>query len=60
MDKVVHTNVEVIQVKPSDNHGVAIDTEKVIKNINDLFKREDIKQLNAMLEANNKFLTERE
>ena len=51
MAEFVHTDVEVIKVEPSDNFGVKIDTETVIKNINDLFEREDIKQLNTLLES---------
>ena len=55
MAKIVHTGAEVIPVTVSDNRGVAIDTETVIKNINDVFEREDIKELNALLEGHKKF-----
>ena len=51
MAKIVHTDAEVIPAFSSDNIGVAIDTAMVIKNINDIFEREDIKQLNALLEG---------
>lgn len=51
MAKIVHIGVEVVQASFSDNRGAMIDTESVIKNINEVFEREDIKQLNALLEA---------
>jgi hypothetical protein len=54
MAKIVHTEVEVVPVSFGDNRGVLIDTEKVIKNINDVFEREDIKQLNVLLLEGNK------
>ena len=54
MVKIVHTEADVVLPSLSDNRGTSIDTEGVIKNINDLFEREDIKQLNAMIDPTQK------
>ena len=52
MAEIAHIDAEVIKVEPSDNIGVKLDAETVINNIDDIFEREDIKQLNDLLKRN--------
>jgi len=54
MVNIVHTEAEVVLPSLSVNLGTSMDTEGVIKNITDLFEREDIKQLNAMIDPTQK------
>jgi hypothetical protein len=52
MAEFVHNNVEVIKSEPSDNIGVRMDADTVVRNIDEIFEREDIKQLNVLLAKN--------
>ena len=59
MTDVVHIDAEVIGVEPSDNIGVKLDAETVIRNIDEIFEREYIKQLNETLLSKRNVIVEK-
>ena len=51
MPEFIHTNASVIPIELMENSEDKVETEEAIKNIRELFKRDDIKKFNALLES---------